>query len=605
MSAHPTNLRHQLAFFNPSRALRNLLQLFLLPIKPLFTALCLLPLFSFQHAFCAEHSKILSTNTLAETVIIITQTILSLVLTLKIVRYITLNKKSELALIVHLLAINIFIFQYTGNVLGTPPPLINPEHWLLLTTTAVLITTLYCYQQQAWFSHYASRLQKPSIFLGSVSLIASTAIILYPAFSKELITLSLLTLITHTLLTLGAFVYLSTKNIRLAKYATICLLIATSTLIDSWLIEPGPRSIPSLAECLVLAMQTCFIIMVQRLSFSLPTTHSFNSGTIKNTNGRRRVFEEALRKHLQKPESPLKADNLPQRIITTIEAVLTDIPAAVAVHKAAKWQLTVTRNTSYDFFESALHHFETQVIETLNTVNDCQINLAGNKEVSYWLFPLEVERNTKIVLILVSLETDKSDKRWHTACDIASHSRTLYQACKQSQYWEEQANLDPLTGLLNRRAFNQEARRYLKHNKQCGSLLFIDIDNFKQINDAYGHHKGDKLLIKVAKICQKSLRQTDLLCRYGGDEFIALLPETAPSQALKVAERIRSAITATQSNINDLNISISIGISAFSGQATKLKHLVSEADKALYQAKKQGKNQIALSAPYRDIELQP
>jgi two-component system cell cycle response regulator len=160
---------------------------------------------------------------------------------------------------------------------------------------------------------------------------------------------------------------------------------------------------------------------------------------------------------------------------------------------------------------------------------------------------------------------------------------------------------DALTGLYNYGYFKEalhyeveKSRRY----KTPLSLLFLDIDDFKRVNDTLGHLKGDKILRQVAAILKKGIRQADLLCRYGGDEFVMLLSQTPPDQAILLAERLRQSIA--QSSMNraeqDLKITVSIGVAGLEPQMIT-ESLIKEADEAHYRAKQGGKNRVAGPEP--------
>lgn len=161
---------------------------------------------------------------------------------------------------------------------------------------------------------------------------------------------------------------------------------------------------------------------------------------------------------------------------------------------------------------------------------------------------------------------------------------------------DSQANRDPLTGALNRRAFSviseKEMDRYHRHETPL-SLLMMDLDKFKQINDQLGHDAGDALLCRFVAIAGTVLHKEDIFCRFGGEEFVALLPNTSAKHALVAAEKLRrafaadSAVTATANA--DLPITVSIGIAELRVD-DGIENLLSRADVALYIAKKNGRN---------------
>lgn len=172
-----------------------------------------------------------------------------------------------------------------------------------------------------------------------------------------------------------------------------------------------------------------------------------------------------------------------------------------------------------------------------------------------------------------------------------------------------QAMRDPLTHLFNRRAFEEIAFREISGASRTGSglaLLMIDLDQFKQVNDRYGHTAGDEVLIAVAATLRESLRDEDFLCRWGGDEFLALLPRAHGEQARQVAERILQSFSTLNFALGEdpIDIAVSIGIVANENGAKDLSALIAQADTALYQAKKTGRRRFAF-APESASSLTP
>lgn len=161
---------------------------------------------------------------------------------------------------------------------------------------------------------------------------------------------------------------------------------------------------------------------------------------------------------------------------------------------------------------------------------------------------------------------------------------------------------DDLTGLFNTRGFAIAANRLfgqaVRYDRPA-SLLMVDSDNLKGVNDAYGHDAGNRLLRHLAAAIQGELRATDVPARYGGDEFIVLLPETPAKGAHDVAERIRKAISATPLAFDGRAIActVSVGVACFPDDGRTLDTLAARADRALYQAKKEGRNRVARYEP--------
>lgn len=190
----------------------------------------------------------------------------------------------------------------------------------------------------------------------------------------------------------------------------------------------------------------------------------------------------------------------------------------------------------------------------------------------------------------------------------------LYTAFKditaQKQYEQdlfEKAVKDPLTGCYNRRQFNEliarEMNRYVRYNTVF-SLIMMDIDHFKRVNDTYGHDIGDLVLKNMAACCASSIRSSDILCRFGGEEFMIILPETTIENAYVAAEKIRKKIETLQIPLEDgriIRFTLSLGISD-STQASDVETLIKYADTALYTAKETGRNQTIMYNLTQDLE---
>ncbi|DAB36985.1 MAG TPA: diguanylate cyclase [Sulfurospirillum cavolei] len=160
---------------------------------------------------------------------------------------------------------------------------------------------------------------------------------------------------------------------------------------------------------------------------------------------------------------------------------------------------------------------------------------------------------------------------------------------------ERLSEIDKLTGIYNRRKLDEYMESELNRAKryhQPLSFMILDIDHFKNINDTYGHPVGDSTLQTLAKILTDNLRKSDILGRYGGEEFLIICPETDNNQTALLAEKLRACVENTL--FNDIkNMTISIGVAEFEGENT-VKELFSRADKALYQAKHNGRNRVVV-----------
>lgn len=184
---------------------------------------------------------------------------------------------------------------------------------------------------------------------------------------------------------------------------------------------------------------------------------------------------------------------------------------------------------------------------------------------------------------------------------LASFAAMAIENAKLHHETRQMAVTDALTGLHNRRYFEKVLPQELERARRYGlslSLLLIDADNFKKFNDTYGHPMGDRILATIGRSVRRILRSVDFAFRYGGEEFVVILPETAVDSACKVAERIRQRIIADSTKVlcRDVAepVTVSTGIACYPHDAEDAASLVGVADNLLYQAKGAGKNRILL-----------
>jgi len=167
---------------------------------------------------------------------------------------------------------------------------------------------------------------------------------------------------------------------------------------------------------------------------------------------------------------------------------------------------------------------------------------------------------------------------------------------------EHLATTDGLTGVLNRRTFNAQLqgrlREALRYNRPL-SLLLLDVDHFKKVNDTWGHPAGDVVLRGIAALAQRQARETDIVARYGGEEMALILPETDAQGAHTIAERIRKAAAAASHATEQgvIQVTVSIGVATWPGPGDSAEELLEAADKALYRAKQGGRNRVAAANP--------
>lgn len=183
--------------------------------------------------------------------------------------------------------------------------------------------------------------------------------------------------------------------------------------------------------------------------------------------------------------------------------------------------------------------------------------------------------------------------------DSAISQREVQQA--QAEL-EELSNRDPLTGIYNRRFMETELNKEFKRVRRHGgtlSVLFLDLDFFKNVNDTYGHQAGDQVLIEVTQRIDGMTRATDCLARYGGEEFAIILPETDISGGLTFANRVRELIEKTPVYYEGhaITLTASLGLSEYDEGIESHDALLDQSDKALYVAKEQGRNRVVCYTP--------
>lgn len=192
-----------------------------------------------------------------------------------------------------------------------------------------------------------------------------------------------------------------------------------------------------------------------------------------------------------------------------------------------------------------------------------------------------------VCLILAHFAEHKRIRQFERVTELQNSNRQLQMLSSQ----------DPLTELLNRRSFGRVLEREMSRSDRFGhalSLIIIDIDNFKIINDTYGHVQGDEVIRQVAQSIRVHVRDVDYVGRMGGDEFVVLLIETDKAAALHIANRMCTEVSKIQRAADGHALSISIGLAQSQGESYTA--LIERADKALYEAKKAGKNRVRSAA---------
>lgn len=184
--------------------------------------------------------------------------------------------------------------------------------------------------------------------------------------------------------------------------------------------------------------------------------------------------------------------------------------------------------------------------------------------------------------------------------DVTDEAISKQRFAKANEQLKLMSRVDGLTGLFNRRFWEEkcvEEYKRCRRTERVSSLIILDIDHFKQVNDNYGHPAGDQVIKSVADIIRKAIRETDLAGRYGGEEYTVILPDTNSASARFVAERIRKMaekLTVQYEGL-EINFTISAGIAEFNPSFSDHVNWLDKADKGLYEAKQNGRNQVIIS----------
>ena len=306
------------------------------------------------------------------------------------------------------------------------------------------------------------------------------------------------------------------------------------------------------------------------------------------------LSEERFRRYF---DSLAAGDELSRSMRSLRVAVLDD---SQVILKIVSRILSLNGFESFRLFSDPLELFKSREEFDLYLTDIVLPNMSGERVVSR----LRVEHPEAIILSMSKFTGEKplsnillagADDYIHKPFDSAalmSRVRVNVRSYLLKKRLEKMALTDGLTGLFNHR-YSYE-RIELECAKSCRygrsfSLAMIDIDDFKRVNDTHGHRKGNEVLAAVARTCKESLREVDLVGRYGGEEFVIGFPETALAAARFAAEKLRLAIDSL--SLGGLSVTVSLGIAEYSRDES-VENLVSRADANLYEAKRAGKNKV-------------
>ncbi len=347
---------------------------------------------------------------------------------------------------------------------------------------------------------------------------------------------------------------------------------------------------------------------------------SFNDITqrkeVENSEKQERIFAEALSGSISALSSTLNFEEVLDRILINLEKVIPNNHANIMlVGEDGVAKIVRARGYDAELLEKLVSQVHLNVSETPTlhrmATTGAPVIVMDTKTDPIWIqrissswirsylgAPIHVKGE---VVGYINLDSDQANmyNRIHTE-RLELFARQAAIAVENARLFErveQMAIVDDLTGLFNRHHLfelgEREFERYKRHENSL-SLIYMDLDHFKDVNDRYGHATGDRVLQNVASILGSSLRKMDIAGRIGGEEFLLLLPETDMERALLVAERIRKNIAETKTQVNDVDISItaSLGVITMSDQYSSLQALISAVDQSMYQAKVDGRNRV-------------
>ncbi len=332
------------------------------------------------------------------------------------------------------------------------------------------------------------------------------------------------------------------------------------------------------------------------------------------------VESEAARRHLAEQiellshsiSATLDLSHVFEALLDAVEAVLPFSHAAAWVLREGRYLRVAQRGSprlDAELVDPATPGLLGRLASTdsplraLDTAGDADLKELNQRGVATWLGVPLLHNATRVGLLTLEAPSAEgwSELRVQACLDLAAHAGAAINNARRFAEVHRLSVIDELTGVHNRRHFMEVARRELRRaaeRERPAAAIMIDVDHFKRVNDALGHHVGDEVLREVAQRCLRALRDEDIFGRYGGEEFVVLLPETSEEQALRsVAERLRARVGGTPitTSRHPVEVTISLGVAgALPGEP--LDRLLERADLALLAAKRAGRNR-ALPPP--------
>lgn len=259
----------------------------------------------------------------------------------------------------------------------------------------------------------------------------------------------------------------------------------------------------------------------------------------------------------------------------------------------------IEKNVSILKSEIVWRVFKNNLTEVIRFPKDVMLDgvIASFRPTELLFIPIVYKEVSLGMVLLASIDSFSNQTKENLSIFIGGMSLALRNAITHTQL-QELASNDPLTNIFNRRfgmvRLQEEYNRAVRLSLPIG-VLMADVDFFKSVNDTYGHIVGDRVLIQVAQIAKKAMREGDIIVRYGGEEFLAIMPGASQYDVTQVAEKFRRMVeeTVLHQGGQEIKVTISVGVNSFpENNVTNANELIDAADKALYRAKEAGRNRV-------------
>ncbi len=341
------------------------------------------------------------------------------------------------------------------------------------------------------------------------------------------------------------------------------------------------------------------------LTLQLAVENAIFSARNYESEKQQRLFAETLSDLTRSLTSTLNMYDVLKKFLEYLSPFVKFDKSIILIKENEKFKINIATgfNEENDSIEKFAEYVKLEVLSSgifinndfVSEKNGIELKISG----SIMGIPILLRNEIFGIIVLICEKTNfYLDNEVGMLFSFAGQAGMALENAKLFEEVKKLATIDSLTKLYNRRYFYEMAEREFYESKKFDvplSVIMVDIDNFKKINDNYGHNIGDEFIKYVAEKAGKGVRKTDIICRYGGEEFIILLPSTDVDTALIVAERIRKSIESDWIDTKDfgkLFITSSLGVSSKREDTENIEQLIHIADEALYMAKEKGRNRV-------------